>query len=391
MATLSKVRGYAEIAAEAVRARPFEVPFTMAKVAYANLRYDLGPDAYFLFDLDHRPMSTWRDYLRWKPHMRNVLWALHLGRGDMVKDKVLTSERCLAGGVRAVPITAIVGRDHALHPTEGRFAMLDSEAQVVAAMPDWPDRIFVKPVGGSFGLGVMAAVRDGGGWRDHEDHLLTPEALACRLLGYSAHPDPAVSARAAPGVLVQPRVPNHPALAPIGGEFGLSAARIITALTETGPEVLLAAQKIFGFPALADNFQGGFSGHLVAVVDHMTGQLRTTYGRRPGYRHLTASFDHHPRTGAAMAGFQLPYWSEVMDQARRAALAFPELPLLGHDIAIAPDGPMFLETNAYWQINLPQLAAGGLRPILADIIPRLAAEPGRKARALAALRTSARH
>lgn len=370
-------RELASIAAEVTRARGVVAPVTFAKLAVGNAVYRLGPHDFLMYDLDRRPLSTWRNYLAEKPDTDELLNSLHPRAARLfTKDKVLTCERCLDYGVAIAPILAVIGRDPD-RPGARRFAGLDTAQAIVAAECDWPDRVFVKPVGGTYGRGAMALTRDdaGGGWRDDDGAAFTADALAATLLAYR---DPL-------GVLVQPRLANDPALAPIGGDLGLSATRIVTALTTTGPEVVLAVQKVFGRRALADNFQGGRSGHLLSVLDVARGRIVASYGRRAGARHVITSFDRHPATGHPLEGFALPHWPAVLEQALAAARAFPELPLLGHDLAITADGPVFLETNTKWKASLPQLAVGGLRPILADLIPRLASPPAAREQALRAI------
>jgi hypothetical protein len=223
----------------------------------------------------------------------------------------------------------------------------------------------------------MAFSRREGGWHDG-DVQYTPERLAGILL----------SLRDPTGVLVQPRVANDPAFQSINASFGLAATRVITAMTEDGPQILAIIQKILGKPALSDNFSRGFSGHLIAGVDPASGRLGTAYGRQPGHRHLLTRFDAHPALGTDLAGFRLPQWPALLDLAARVANAFPELPLPGHDLAIAEQGPLFLETNTYWVAALPQLAVGGLRPRLEALIPRLAVSRTVKDAALRAIRAA---
>src|SRR5690606_25451273 len=96
-------------------------------------------------------------------------------------------------------------------------------------------------------------------------------------------------------------------------EYGLAATRVITALCEDGPEVVVTVQKVLTKPALSDNFSGGFSGHLLAPVEAGSGKLRAAYGRRPEHRYLLTRFSHHPSTGTAFEGFELPQWPALIE------------------------------------------------------------------------------
>ena len=368
------VGDYARITREAFAYEALRTPEILGKTLDARLRYNLGPVDFFLYDLMNRPRSTWREYLREHPHNDKMLRILHPFDVEfVVRDKVLASERFVAHGVPIAPITAVVGRRSG-PPCNGDFPMLGDVEAVMAAMPAWPDRLFVKPVSGSYGEDTMALQRDGEGWIESGRRLSARE-LAERLLGSG---DPT-------GVLVQPRIANDSRMAGISCGVGLCATRVVTALTVDGPEVFVAAHKVLGSDAVADNFRKGMSGNLVCPVDIRTGRLGVAYGRRAGGRFLLDRYTHHPATRQRLEGFKLPHWEAVIDLAKKASLAFLELPFLGHDIAITGDGPLMLETNSHWRITFPQLARGGLRTAFRELIPRLATSEEKKAAALAAL------
>ena len=372
-AVADKFGDYLDIFGEAYREAPLQAPGLFAKMFISRVVYDIGPEEFLIFDLPNRPLATWKNYLRQYPHNSTLLHILHPQPEPdvLARDKVLSSERCAEHGIAFVPILAVVGRDSVNHPCAGRFPLLNTHQSIVDSSAAWPGELFIKPAASSFGQGAMALTRVGDRWQDGE-RSISDDELADILLSYR---DPR-------GVLVQPRVSNDPELWPIGADYGLSAVRIITALTESGPEIFACLQKILGRKALADNFSDGFAGNLIGIIDPETGRLGLTYGRKPGHKHLLTRFDRHPGTGQVLNGFQLPQWDAAIDMAKRAAVAFPELPLLGHDIAITTEGPMFLETNTYWRAGMAQLAAGGLRPKLKSIIPRLAVPEEVKANAL---------
>jgi hypothetical protein len=363
-----------EIGREVAHDHPVRFPGIMAKVIDGRLRHHIGPIDFLLYDLINRPRATWRDYLREHPHNDRMLRILHPFDVEfVVRDKLLSSERFAEHGVAQVPILAVVGRDPG-HGCRGFFPMVHSVDDIVAAMPDWPDAVFVKPVSGSFGEGALVLTRDGAEWLEG-DRRSNARQVAETLLGYR---DPK-------GVLVQPRYANDHRMAGISCGLGLCATRIVTAVTEDGPELVVAIHKMIGKDAIADNFSGGMTGNLVCGVDLDSGRLRTAYGRRGANRFLLTRYSEHPATGARIDGFELPHWQETRALALRAATAFPELPLLGHDIAITDRGPLLLEANSHWRISLPQLARGGMRPVLRELLPRLAVSAHKKAAALAAL------
>jgi len=92
-----------------------------------------------------------------------------------------------------------------------------------------------------------------------------------------------------------------------------------------------------------------------------------------------------------MVGFQLPLWGEAVALAKRVATAFPETPLIGADVAITDDGPLIVEVQSDWDATVTELGiGGGLRPMLRDVVPRLALNDALKQQALAHLALSAR-
>lgn len=373
---------YPRVARELLRREPQSLPAVAAKLGWCRARYGLGPRDFFDFELRHRPPSTWRDYLSDVPHMRRIMRALHpepLAR--LANDKVLSTERLLVKGVPVAPLLLVAGRDTDAHPSGGRIPVVNAP-DVLATWLDEeaPDRLFCKPATGTFGNGVFRAHRAGEAWQVG-DTRMTTSALANHLLGQDD----------AAGFLVAPELNNHPALAPITADLGLAATRIYTARTTTGVDIFCTVQKVMTTPALADNFHDGTTGHLLCFVDPESGCITQSYGREDGDQIRLSTYETHALTRARLTGFRIPFWNDILKIARAATEAMPELPLPGLDISLTPEGPVVLEANAYCFAIAPQLQLGGLRPVLEDLIPRLAVEPERRDTALWALRTGEPH
>lgn len=108
-------------------------------------------------------------------------------------------------------------------------------------------------------------------------------------------------------------------------------------------------------------------GGLVVPIDLETGKLgeigktKSKFGRKV--------FDKHPTTGFRFSGTQLPFWTELRELVRAAALRMLPLKLLGWDVAITNDGPLFIETNQDYDVFLLQEGVGGLRgtPIVQNL------------------------
>ena len=111
----------------------------------------------------------------------------------------------------------------------------------------------------------------------------------------------------------------------------------------------------------ADAFhQGG----VAYPLDMETGVV-VCHGRK-----LTGEFfRRHPSTGRFMPGFQVPFWEQVTETVKKAAVTVPHVGYVGWDVAVTPDGPELIEGN----INYPdpivvQLDDRGVRRLVRDFV-----------------------
>jgi hypothetical protein len=64
--------------------------------------------------------------------------------------------------------------------------------------------------------------------------------------------------------------------------------------------------------------------------------------------------DHHPVTGAPVAGRVLEAWPDIRALAEAAQRVFADRMLVGWDIALTPSGPVILEGNSYPDVHFLQ-------------------------------------
>ena len=74
-----------------------------------------------------------------------------------------------------------------------------------------------------------------------------------------------------------------------------------------------------------------------------------------GYSNSLKRIDRHPDTGVVFKEFKVPFYDEVLALSRRAMESFYGLKTLGWDIAITPDGPIFIEGNDRWGLPAHQM------------------------------------
>lgn len=96
-----------------------------------------------------------------------------------------------------------------------------------------------------------------------------------------------------------------------------------------------------------DNFT---SGGMVTPVDEKTGVIK--YAAMDKKKNV---YEKHPVTGYEIKGFQFPYWKEVLEMCEKASFEIPEIGYIGWDVAITPNGPVFVEGNELPGYNLYQL------------------------------------
>lgn len=330
----SPLADYAIAAADLWRARKLGAIFAEAKIAAARLRLGVGAQHVLQYRLlDH-------DYARWGAFTEradNHEFSLVVNKetgGQFTRNKHAQNHRL---SERGVP-----------HATEVPIEELSTLGRA---------ELFVKPSDASNGDGTFAALAD----------------------------EPGLAERCK-GMIVNKRYRTHAAMAPIGGDYGLSTLRVHTVLTPTGGRVVAVIAKILSKPSLVDNFTMGQKGNLIAEVDIETGKLGAAFGVRPGNRFLVEEIERHPTLGTRFRGFQLPDWAELKRVSIQCAEAFPEVPLLGNDIALTSEGPLVIEINTSPGYELPQITLGrGTREFLPEWLGISVVDADRAQRGLAAL------
>lgn len=147
--------------------------------------------------------------------------------------------------------------------------------------------------------------------------------------------------------------------------WGVNTIRLLTALDpETGEVHVVRAAHRFSTEESAptDNWQNG---GVAAPIDDETGELQSIVVLRNGRR---AEIESHPGTEQAVSGVDIPMWNEVCNMATQAHKKYQMAVLIGWDIAITEEGPMFLEASGGPGINILQLGGGLLEE---DVVRRI--------------------
>ena len=73
------------------------------------------------------------------------------------------------------------------------------------------------------------------------------------------------------------------------------------------------------------------------------------------------STKEHPDTHVVFKDFEVPYYKEAEKMAVELHKRLYRCHSVGWDIAITPNGPIFIEGNSRWEISGTQSAEGGLK------------------------------
>jgi hypothetical protein len=320
-------------------------------------RGSIPPKGYYQFRF-HEPDRRSRagDYLL-RSETKNSLYRFlrpeaATGRG-LLSDKLAFESVCRSAHLRTVPVL-LEAREGALHPVSA------------PALP--AGDLIVKPRRGRGGRKVACWYYGvDGRYRSSDGVSLDGEGLAQHLRQQSS----------GQSYLVQPRLVNHPDLADLSTGV-LMTVRMLTCTNEAGRgEVTNASFRLGGDHPVVDNMHRG---GIAAAVELRTGRLGPATGLDP-----TADWQvKHPKTGAPIAGRELPDWQDALDLACRAHDLFSGCVIVGWDVALLEDGPCLIEGNSSPCLNLIQrplgapLGAGRFGELVAHQIALLEGEADRR-------------
>lgn len=316
----------------------------LTSVAKARLKHDIGPRYHSLYDLATVREELWCEYIddiKLKRIMRKFNPA---SDRNVVNDKFAFLQHCNVHQLTTIPIPILIDRDDRDNPANG--LELDSWKRILKGAPD---DLFIKLIDGSWGIDAFTAHRiDKTRWQfcdqsgsSSQFHKFAMERLRHRR-----------------GWIMQPIVRNHHKLQEATASRSLSTIRMVTFLDGQQAQLLYAVLRIPTGDNSADNFSHGSSGNLVAPVDIETGITGTPRGSRSKLWPDIINVHTHPDSNMKIDRIKLPFWKEAVELAIRGQQTFRELRTLGWDIAITDDGPVIVEANATYDMDLIQVAYG---------------------------------
>jgi alpha-L-glutamate ligase-like protein len=258
-----------------------------------------------------------------------------------VDDKILTKQLAAAAGIPVPPLLAVLSFEHELRHLDARLAGLEE--------------FVLKPAHGAQGNGIVVIVGvDGGRFRRSSGRTVGVAQLRQHVSSVIA------------GVfslsgdldrcLVEARVVTDPRFEPIS-RFGIPDIRVI--VYRGVPAIAMCRLPTAASDGRANLHQGA----IAVGLDIATGRaIAAAFRNRP--------IADHVDTHARIIGFQVPYWTNVLGLAARAA-DVSGLGYVGVDIVIdATRGPLLLELNARPGLAIQIANREGLLPRLRAIDAR---------------------
>ena len=296
------------------------------------LRYGFMNYRYYVMGEDVKG-ENWKDYIpelhnlqilteannNWPKSERGFNYVLSLA------DKWSFAEVMESNGF-PVPQTVGLLRNGGLIFHHSQGATVD-----IGQLLDCPGDLLLKPVLGSGGKGIIPVkIADRTIISDGQE--LSLDALRDEVKDDT--------------YLIQRRVTNqHPGMKTFFAK-SLNTIRVTMVRTETGVEVLGCMFMTGASDAAYSNWH--FGGICVNVDEN--GRLGK-YGFSLSKKRIT----HHPDSGIAFEGYQLPYFKETIQLCKQAMDVYYGMQSIGWDMAVTEDGPIFIEGNNLWGVVAHQM------------------------------------
>lgn len=193
--------------------------------------------------------------------------------------------------------------------------------------------IYAKPIDGQCGVGILKITINHNTMYS-SGNIITPNELK-RLCSSGRY-------------IFQAEMSQHPEMKRLYPN-SVNTIRMTTVRNiKTGEiEILPPTLRVGAHGSYVDNFS---KGGVIIAMDTESGKLAEWGFFKPMYGFKSKI---HPDTKIEFSTFHVPYYEEAKKLAKFFH-SFLNLHSIGWDIAISKDGPVFIEGNDNWEINLPQ-------------------------------------
>jgi hypothetical protein len=162
--------------------------------------------------------------------------------------------------------------------------------------------------------------------------------------------------------IIQKRISQHSELCRLH-PHSVNTLRLLTTIRD-GRVLLLSG--LFRIGVKGNHVDNWSAGGIAVGVNMQKGALQKYGLFKPDYGRKT---DCHPDTGIKFENFQIPYFEQAANMAVELHKFFYGVHSIGWDIAITPDGPMFIEGNNLWEMSMFQMLDKDLKKKYYDSLP----------------------
>ncbi|MDG5814706.1 sugar-transfer associated ATP-grasp domain-containing protein [Chitinispirillales bacterium ANBcel5] len=153
-------------------------------------------------------------------------------------------------------------------------------------------------------------------------------------------------------LLLEQKINQHKDISEIY-PIAVNTVRIDTFLRLDGSvDILTAILRTGKNERKVDNWAGHLGG-VAVKVDLETGCLD-----KVGFDYFLNRYNKHPNTNFIFDSYQIPFFNEVKEIVKRAARCFPKIRSIGWDVAISEEGPVVIEGNSDYSLQMPQTIIG---------------------------------
>lgn len=296
---------------------------------------------YFSYGLDIKNFREPSDFMDdseflWKASMLNTVLP-ERDNSCLLRDKYLFSIFLSHWGFRSPKVLGVIGKE--------------SGGLVLENIIGEPGDYFLKPIDGQCGGGIFKLTISDNGTLIRDGQEVSRDSVMQLILSSNRK------------YIVQSRVPQHSQISALY-DRSINTIRLIT-VYDKGRDMVSPLSAVLRVGAHGNVVDNWAAGGLAIGIDIKTGRLKGDGFFKHGKGTKTSA---HPDSGVIFDGYQLPFFYEAITDAVRLHRHLLPLMVIGWDIAITPEGPLFIEGNDNMEISINQEVNGGLRKTFETII-----------------------
>ena len=209
------------------------------------------------------------------------------------------------------------------------------------------DKIFIKPVSGRGGKGILIAKKTEQGYELPETKV-TYDFLKALTGDY----------------VIEKSIEQLPYLNSVY-PHSVNTIRAITCRDKDGHVSFIAATLRMGVGG--SEIDNSSAGGILIGINLDNGKALKPYAT---YEYGLEQFPKHPDSGFDFSKLQLPNWAMVKADIEASAIKMTQINLAGWDIAITEQGIVVIEVNTLFGLDHTQAGVGGLKDFFVDGLPK---------------------